>query len=487
MNGWSHHVDDLATATAALLQTNIVGTSPMTDVRGALASRDAVVAGLRALVGSVSGVPRVTEVAPMTAFDVIHRPGQALHQALAELPRASGFGDAAPEFYAEKNLPVYEQFWRDAARACVGLEGYVDALGRVPDRHSWSVLRDLADLAAAVPALDHGLSESILPWLEGGEDLAVPYAALTHPGHDQVRLCSSEIRARVPADPPSSWVPTAPSAVLGDGELDRMMGGYVRAVLDRGRKLSVGDLRAVTRLLEVGGAAAAQVLERTAPVVPGAGDAAAALRQVGPLAQQLRDSPTKSLGVQRMDILRQTGDLQRRMLALAAQEHHLPSAASQTDLRRLTGPALEFVRHVPNLTRALEVAVREALADGVLLVPSHADKRNRTQLLWVTERMRSGPSAEGPPKVQAAAEHLSRVGGLVGPGVREAQAELGRHQHVAEPARAAAAAARAHVGAARAQLRAVLGQQQDRPAPLAVPLSAHPRLAPDRPVSGRTH
>lgn len=381
MTGWGHHVDDLAAATASLLQANIVRTGPMTDVRGALASRDAVVAGLRALVGSVSGVPRVTEATPMTVFDVIHRPGQALHQALAELPRASGFGDTAPEFYVEKHLPGYEQFWRDAARACVGLEGYVDALGRVSDRHSWSVLRDLADIAAALPALDHGLSESILPRLKCGDDLAVPYAMLTHPAHNQVRLCSSEIRARVPADPPPSRVPRAPSAVRGDGGLDQVMGGYVRAVLDRGRKLSVGGLRAVTRLLELGGAAAAQVLERTGPVVPGAGDAAAALRQVGPLAQQLRDSPTKSMGVEGMDILRQTGDLQRRMQALAGQEHQLPSAASETDLRRLTRPALEFVRHVPNLTRALEIAVRESLADGVLLVPSHADKRNRTQLL----------------------------------------------------------------------------------------------------------
>jgi len=215
VTGWGHHIDELAAATASLLLANSVRTSPMSDLRGALASRDAVVAELRALVASVSGVPRFTETHALTAHDITHRPGQALHQALAGLPRAAGgFGDENPTFYLERNLPPCEQFWREAARACVGLEGYVDALGRVPDVHSWSVLRDLADLAAALPALDHGLSKSILPFPKGGEDLAVPYAMLTHADHDSVRLCATEIRARVPATQVSSRVPTAPEVVL---------------------------------------------------------------------------------------------------------------------------------------------------------------------------------------------------------------------------------------------------------------------------------
>lgn len=488
MTGWGHYMDDLAAAAASLLQANTVRTSPMTDTRGTLASRDAVVSELRALVGSVSGIPRFTQTHALTAHDIVHRPGQALHQALAGLPRAAGgFTDENPKFYLEKNLPPYEQFWRDAARACVGLEGFVDAIGRVPDHHSWSVLRDLADIAAALPALDHGLSESILPFLKGGEDLAVPYAMLTHAGHDAVRVCTSEIRARVPADPVSGRVPTAPAAVLGGGELDRAMGAYVHTVLDRGRDLSVGDMRAVTRLLEFGGTDAAQVLDRTAPVVPGAGDAAAALRELRPLARELRESPAKSMGVEWLDLLRGSDELQRRMQALAAQEHQLPSPASETDLRRLAGPALEFAKHVPNLTRALEVAVRESLADGLMLVPSIPDKRNTSDLLWVTDSMRSTSWTAGPPKVLATAEQLTRAGERVGPGVREAQFELSRHQQATEPAQAAAAAARAHVGAARAQLREVLAQQQlTQPAPLASQLPAHPRLAPERPLPGRS-
>ena len=482
MTGWGHHIDELAAATASLLLDNTVRTSPMSDIQGALASRDAVVAELRALVGSLSGVPRFPETHALTAYDITHRPGQALHQALTGLPRAAGgFGDENPTFYLEKDLPPYEQFWRDAARACVGLEGYVDAIGRVPDVHSWSVLRDLADIAAALPALDHGLSESILPFLKGGEDLPVPYAILTHADHDTVRLCATEIRARVPAAPVSGRVRTAPQAVLGDGGLDRAMSGYVRLVLDRGRNLSVGDLRAVSRLLEASSAGAAQVLERSAPVVPGAGDAAAALREAGPLAKDLRESPIKSMGGESLDVLRHSGELQWRVQALAAQEHQLPSPASETDLRRMAAAALEFVKHVRKVSQALEVAVRESLAAGLILVPSDADKSNRSNLLRVTDGMRSQSWTDGPPKVLAAAETLARAGGRVGPGVREAQVELSRHQQAAEPAQDAAVAARAHLRAARAQLREVLGRQQmHQPAPLSSPRSAHPRLAPDR-------
>lgn len=86
-----------------------------------------------------------------------------------------------------------------AARASVSLEGYLDGLGRLPDHHAWDVLRDLTDIAAALPYLDHDLSEAVLPLLTSGEDFGVPYRMLTHAGHDALRLVSTELRARVPA------------------------------------------------------------------------------------------------------------------------------------------------------------------------------------------------------------------------------------------------------------------------------------------------
>lgn len=479
-------MDDLAAATAGLLQADVVGTTAMTDTRGALASRDAVVAELRGLVGAVSEAPRFATARPMTVFDVTQRPGQALYQALAALPRCTEFGSSDTDFYFTKHLPPYEQLWRDASRACVGLEGFIDGVAKLGENHAWGVLRDLTDLAAALPALDHGLSEVILPWLKAGEDLAVPYAMLTHPAHDAVRVCTTEIRARVPADPASPVGKVALRTVMGAGDLDKAMDGYVRTVLGRDSELSIGDMRAVTRLLQFGGLDAATVLQRCAQAVPGAESAAHGLRTVAELAAELRAAPTKTLGSERLDVLRDSGDLQQRVRALAVHERHLPGAASDGDLRRLAAPALEFAKHIPNLTRAVEIGVRESLADGLMLIPSTADKTNQTNLLWVPCGRGRGWASE-PPVVQQQASALAKAGESVAPGVWTAQAEIGRHQPAVDRTGIAAAAARAQVGAARAQLRAVLGQQLgDRPAPLASPLPAHPRLAPEGPVSGRT-
>lgn len=489
MTGWAQNIDDLAGAVADLLTDTSVRTSPLTDAAAALACRDAVVVGLRQLVGSVADMPPVAQARPLQMFDVINRPAQALQQALAELPRASQFGASDASIYLEKGLAPYEQRWRDAARASLGLEGWVEPLRLLPDRTSWWVLRDLADLAAAIPALDHDLAEAILPWLKGGQDLAVSYAMLTHPAHDAVRVCSTEIRSRVPAVPPSSTPAPLVPAVLGTGELDQAMDRYVRTVLDRGPELSIGDMRAVTRLMHLGGTHAAVALERAQQAVPGADVAAAALRQVAPLAVQLRDSPTKTLtiGPQRLDVLRGSSELMARMAALAIQEHALPGGASDTALRRLAAPALEFAKHVPNLARALEIGVRESLAGGLMLVPSAADKSNTSNLLWVPSQGSGRGGSRRTPVVQQHASAVARAAEGVALGARTAQAALDQYQvRIVDPARQAAAQARSQAGAARAQLREVLGQQAGNfPPPLSSPLPSHPRLAPDGPVSGR--
>ncbi len=120
--------------------------------------------------------------------------------------------------------------------------------------------------------------------------------------------------------------------------------------------------------------------------------------------------------------------------------------------------------------------MRESLADGLMLLPSTADKTNQTNLLWVPCGRGRGWASE-PPVVQHQASALAKAGESVAPGVWTAQAEIGRHQPAVDRTGIAAAAARAQVGAARAQLRAVLGQQLgDRPALLASPLPAHLRL-----------
>jgi len=196
-----------------------------------------------------------------------------------------------------------------------------------------------------------------------------------------------------------------------------------------------------------------------------------------------RPSGQNSLGV-----LRGSGELLARLGAVAVQERALPGGASRTAVRRLVAPALEFAKHVPNLARALEIAVRESLASGLMLVPSAADKSNKSRLLWVPASRGSGRSGvDGPPVVQKHVSALASAAEGIAPGVRTAQAALEQHQvQNVDPARQAAAQARSHGGAARAQLREVLGQQAGPfPPPLSSPLPSHPRLAPDGPGSGR--
>ncbi len=125
MTGWAQNLDDLAAAAAALLQAGAVRTEPLGDPAATLACRDAVVGQLRELVGSVSETPRFAPIGELTVVDLVQRPGQALHQALSGLPRAVPFGTAERDWKIDPSLPAYEQQWRRAAHATVGLERYL--------------------------------------------------------------------------------------------------------------------------------------------------------------------------------------------------------------------------------------------------------------------------------------------------------------------------------------------------------------------------
>jgi hypothetical protein len=207
VNGWSRYIDDLAAASAALLHEGRSDPAGAELPETALGARDVVLTELRQLVGAVSESPRFAQVRELTMFDIVHRPGQSLHQALSGLPRAVPFGAAQVSGEVDLTLPAYEQHWQRAAHAALALEGYVDSVGRLPDHIAWYVLRDLADLSACLPYLDQDLSERLLPRLQAGEDLGVPYATLTSAGHDALRLVAGDIRNRVPAHERSAASP----------------------------------------------------------------------------------------------------------------------------------------------------------------------------------------------------------------------------------------------------------------------------------------
>lgn len=251
MSGWGQPIDDLAAATAQLLATGVVQAPQLEDAHAAMAARDAVVTELRALVGAVAHVAQVGEAREVAMFDITHRPAQALHQALSQLPRLVEFG-AGGEISPihDKTLPVYEQAWRAAHRASVGLEACVDALGQLTDQQAWDVLRDLADVAAAVPYIDHDLAEAIRPRIKAGDDLEIAYRLLSSERHDAVRIIANELRTRVPvaethARPGHGRSTGASIAQLvsdpdDSGDLTEGMIRYTHTVSARSDTLSVG-------------------------------------------------------------------------------------------------------------------------------------------------------------------------------------------------------------------------------------------------------
>jgi hypothetical protein len=522
VSGWGRNLDDLAAATAELVVSGRSTTQPLVDPYAALAARDAVLVELRGLVGAVADAPRFMPVRELTVYDVVHRPAQALHQTLSELPRALPFGDVELGSVEDKTLSDYERSWQRAARAATGLEGYVDRVGRLPDQHAWDALRDLTDVAAALSWLDHDLSEALLPGLKGGEDLGVAYRMLTHAGHEALRVVAGELRARVPAAEPaaraarapddpaqaarpasgneqltqvaprppnlSAAEPGAPPAgharpLLSRGPaapqaLSEAMVRFAHAVSSRGATLSVPDLRAASRVLEFGCAYVATVLDRAAPALTGAGEVALNLQAVTPLARQLREEPVKSMTLQHLDLLQAGTELQARMKALVGQATRLPGGAAEHDLHRLAAPALEFARHVPALAGALNLSVREAVAAGLMLVPGSTGDARTSGVSWVTATM--GPGRGGPPTVVTAAGTLSMTSRRVAPAVRAAGEELARHA-VAPPTpeQQALLAARRHAGAARPELRTALADRSARqPGSFTAELPSHPALAP---------
>lgn len=109
MSTWARHLDDLAAATAHLLIDGAVQPQPLADPNAAMAARDAVLVELRQLIGSVGDAPPFATVRDLTLHDMVHRPAQALHQTLSELPRAVPFGSAELAAGDDKTLTTYER------------------------------------------------------------------------------------------------------------------------------------------------------------------------------------------------------------------------------------------------------------------------------------------------------------------------------------------------------------------------------------------
>lgn len=519
MSNWGQYLDDLAAAITELLHEGAAPSGPIRDAQAVLAARDAVLVELRELVGAVADVPQFGAVRELTVADAVHRPAQALHQALSGLPRAVSFGDAELPAAPEAPRRGYEHAWQRAARATLGLESYLGALGKLPDSHAWHVLRDLTDLAAAVPYLDHDLSEKIRPALHNDDNLAAAYRMLTHSGHAAVRMVAAELRARVPAggaarsaDQPAAPARNrAPSVARTPargaaaspgrsratpralpvpeclGQIADATARLTHAVSARGPNLSVPDLRAVTRLLEVGSTAAANALDGVAHAVEGGRQTAIGLHTAASLARELRTVPVKAMTPPHLEVVRLATDLLSSLQSLAAEAEGF-GARSDSDLRQLAGPAVEYAQHAPALAAALELSVREAVAAGLMLVPGTVSWRPDLSVTWVTATM-AGAARPGPPEIVERAGRLATSSRPIAPSARLASQDLTRHAAAGTGGgQQAAADARRRAGLARQELRAAISSRTAAgPAVLAPDLPRHPALAPPLPGQGRRH
>lgn len=531
MNGWARDFDDLADATTGLLLHGPARDSPLVDLPATLTARDAVLAEVRALVGAIADPPSVAVARELTVHDVTERPAQSLHAALCQLSRvAVGLAGPAPTDRrdpAGPGLTSYEELWQQAARATVGLERYVDALAELPAGTAWKALGELADVAAALPYLDHDLSQAVHAHpLGAGEDLSVPERLLTSTRHSLVRLTAQEVRDRLrhlperadarqtdgsairaARDRPQAQggpvgglqtqveLPTPIGAVAaaraygpqGAGRLtdvEESMVRVVHAVSARSADLSASEIKAVAALIEAGATTAAATLRRVAPAVPGAEQAAAELGALVPIAGLLRRTPVCSVGSQDLRLPSLARDLRQDLERLIAIAGRMPAGARDADLRQLAGPALAFARHVPQLTGELDRSARRAVQARNLAVPGVVDDRRTRHLEWQ-------PHFPGHPEPQilTASGELAGAARATAPAVLRAGDALQRLSSSA-PSGAAAAdraltAARRSAGAARDELGAALSQRAaNGPVLLAGDLPRHPRQAPPPLISG---
>lgn len=220
MSGWGRDLEDLTRAVAELLAVGPMVRGPLVDVPAALAARDAVVGEVRALVGMVQGAGAVPAVGEVTVRDVVERPAWALSGALAMLDRAGlADGGPAPTDVPAGGLGVYEQLWQRAGRASVWLERSLETVDRLPGGSAWRALRDLADVAAALPHLDSDLADAARGQLAVSPAGALSWEALTaDEAHSAVRICAEELRARLHHLPGLAAVDDWLGAPFLDGE-----------------------------------------------------------------------------------------------------------------------------------------------------------------------------------------------------------------------------------------------------------------------------
>lgn len=443
MSGWGSDLDDLARAVAQLLVDGPAQRTALAEPGLVMAARNAVVSQTRVLIAAANQTrhPRLT---PITARDLAVQPVTALVGALAQLPPAEGAAASAGVVSPLRAATPVDCGWYDAVRACICLESYVDALGRLPEECRWAVLRDLTDIAAALPELDADLAASLPPDHPALRQLS------RGPQHDVLRLAARVASAHLdsrhaevlPRSPVSVGLRHAPELRCPTGvrDLPAATQGLAAAVRQRGPSIAIDEIRSVVRMLRGGLEDVAAVLERPAsPAMPWL-ETARAIRAALPFLEHLRRAPVATFTPVTMAFAAAARDITHTIDALAGVAHRIPPDAPRQQWERLIDPAIAWLQVTPDVISSTKAALDAGLAHRNLLVPANDYAFETHRLRWQVARHGwpgdddvLGRATAARAAVQAAADTQPRVRRGSNP-----------------PARAAG------TGRARTQLKAVL-------------------------------
>jgi len=429
----------------------------------ALAARDAVVSELRDLTRLVlrRPTPARTDLSLITA-----NPAQALRVALDALPMATGSDTALTDTLTVAGGPLTSA-WQAAARAAVALESYHDQIvAGLPDDDAWTLTRDLADLALAVPHLDADLAAALPPG-----DEQIRRLLLDPGGHGLIRLAATELLAQTVDLAPAAAhlaapTPGRPGLVRNVDELPAATRHLTAMLTARGPALTAVEARAVARTLAAGAHLTARLHSRQ----PDGSAAAAHLHAAAKHLQTVANAKVASLRPPAPAVLFLTQQISLRLTAARDLTDQLPrTPGSPAALDRIAPPLLAWAGEAAATTASLADCLQAAADTGQLLAPRQDTGRGRTQhYLWLpTSRNTTAPDpvvSHARAAVDALAAAEQRIATATG------------EPTAADRRRAATRNAVAAAGTAFTELRTALTART----PTAVPRLPHPALPSTR-------
>ncbi len=471
---YSNDIAELARAAALLVASGppAAGALPDNEQQAALVCRDTVAGELRDLTRAVlQAGPDGTGADPQL---LATSPPHALHAALVDLPPAAEVSRPLSPALAVAGSPLTKA-WQDAARAAAALERYHDGAAELTGSNAWSLARDVANLAAALPTLDADLATALPPGHPAGAVLLQPEP------HGLLCLAAQEMRAHTAALPsggadtqlpPRRHLP--PVRTLAD--LPDATAHLGALLSQRGAALTVAEARAVTRALLDGVQLTAEVLTAAHPgsaTAPPDGPVAVAAKHLQaalPQLQHLAYGQVATLTPPAPSVLLLARQIREQLTTLTALVDRLEREHRPADLARVAPPLSRWALETVPVATAVRDGLHAAATTNQLLAPRQDIPRGRgSTLLWLPL---TAP-ADGPhPVLDAAARSTNALAAATGP-----LSTITGTPSPADRARAATRQAASHANAAFSELRQALHDRPPQPLPNPT-RPAHPALPP---------